>query len=82
MKAHRIRKAKSLYTNKRKHIFLEIEKNRWLEVESLSRVNWDTIMAFLKCEKETGIRAVSFTDQSFQVGTIKDWDDAGIIKKN
>jgi len=81
MKTHRIRQAKSLYAKKRKHIFLEIEKNRWLEIESLARVNCDTIMAFLNNEKETGIKAVGFTDQSFQIGTIKDWEEAGIIKK-
>jgi hypothetical protein len=80
VEAHRIRKAKSLYDKESYHIFLEVEKNRWLEIESLNGVNYDSIQAFLKCEKETGIRVVGFTDQNFQWGTIKDWDHSGIIK--
>lgn len=80
MEAHRIRKAKSLYDKDSCHIFLEVEKNRWLEIESLNGVNYKSIQAFLKCEKETGIRIVGFTDKNFQWGTIKDWDHSGIIK--
>jgi hypothetical protein len=80
MKAHRIRKAKPLYDQTRDHIFLEIEKNRWLEIESLDGLNYDSIQAFLKCEKDVGLRVVGFTDQNFQWGTIKDWSDSGIIR--
>jgi len=77
---HRIRKAKKLYQKDKYHIFLELEKNRWLEIESLEGVTYASIQAFLNCEMETGIRAVGFTDQNFQWGTIKDWDHSGIIK--
>ena len=80
MEAHRIRKAKPLYDKESFHIFLEVEKNRWLEIETLNGVNYDSIQAFLQCEKKTGIRVVGFTDQNFQWGTIKDWDHSGIIK--
>jgi len=80
VKAHRIRKAKKLYDKERYHIFLEVEKNRWFEIESLNGVTYDSIQTFLKCEKETGIRVVGFTDKSFQWGTIKDWLHSGIIK--
>jgi hypothetical protein len=81
MNVHRVRKAKALYDQEKFHIFLEVEKNRWLEIESLAGISYDSIRAFLKMEKDTGIRAVGFTDTSFQVGTIKDWDDAGVIRK-
>jgi len=77
---HRIRKAKRLYDTSRFHIFLEVEKNRWLEIESLNGVTYDSIQKFLKSEKETGIRVVGFTDQNFQWGTIKEWEHSGIIK--
>ncbi len=80
MEVHRIRKAKRLYESGKFHIFLEVEKNRWLEIESLDNVNYDSIQTFLKYEKETGIRVVGFTDKSFQLGTIKDWFHSGIIK--
>ena len=52
MEAHRIRKAKSLYVPVKDHIFLEVEKNRWLEIESLDRLNYDSIQAFLESEKK------------------------------
>lgn len=81
MKVHRVRKAKSLYSKDKPHIFLEIEKNRWIEIESLDGVTYEAVRDFLKVEKETGIKVVGFTDISFQVGTIKDWDDTGIIRK-
>lgn len=80
MEVHRIRKAKSLYHKERYHILLEVEKDRWLEIESLNGVTYASIQTFLKCEKKTGIRVVGFTDKSFQWGTIKDWDHSGIIK--
>ena len=80
MHVHRIRKSKKLYKKGEHHIFLEVEKNRWLEIESLDSVTYDTIQTFLNCEKETGLRVVGFTDQNFQWGTIKDWEHSGIIK--
>jgi hypothetical protein len=80
-KVHRVRKAKPLYNKDKPHIFLEVEKNRWLEIESLTGITYDSILKFLKSEKETGIKVVGFTDTSFQVGTVKGWDDAGVIKK-
>jgi hypothetical protein len=80
VEVHRIRKAKTLYDKKRYHIFLEVEKNRWLEIESLNGVTYDSIQTFLECEKETRIRMVGFTDQNFQWGTIKEWNHSGIIK--
>ena len=80
MEVHRIRKAKALYDKEKYHIFLEVEKNRWLELESLDGVTYESIQTFLKCEKETGIRIVGFTDLNFQWGTIKDWSHSGIIK--
>lgn len=80
MKAHRIRTAKSLYDQARDHVFLEIERNRWLEIESMDGLNYDSIQAFLKCEKETGLRVVGFTDRNFQWGTIKNWRDSGIVR--
>jgi hypothetical protein len=80
MKAHRIRIAKSLYDLARDHVFLEVERDRWLEIESMDGLNYDSIQAFLKCEKETGLRVVGFTDRNFQWGTIKEWHDAGIIR--
>lgn len=64
----------------RDHIFLEVEKNRWLEIEDLHGLDHDSIQAFLDCEKRTGLRVVGFTDQNFQWGTVKDWADSGIIK--
>jgi len=79
MEVHRIRKAKRLYESDIYHIFLEVEKNRWLEIESLNNVNYDSIQRFLKYEKETGIKTVGFTDKNFQLGTIKDWFHSGII---
>jgi hypothetical protein len=78
--AHRIRKAKRLYDKSRFHIFLEVEKNRWLEIESLSDVTYESIQKFLQTEKETGIRVVGFTDQNFQWGTKKEWEHSGVIK--
>ena len=80
MDVHRIRKAKKLYKKDQYHIFVEVEKNRWLEIETLNGVNYDSIKNFLRCEKETGIKVVGFTDQNFQWGTIKDWEHSGIIK--
>lgn len=80
MKAHRIRKAKSLYDPAKDHIFLEVERNRWLEIESLGLLDYNSIQAFLECEKKTGLRVVGFTDQNFQWGTIKEWRDSGIIR--
>ena len=80
MEAHRIRIAKKLYKEKESHFFLEVEKNRWLEIESLKDVDYESIQKFLEREKETGIRIVGFTDQNFQWGTIKDWEHSGIIK--
>jgi hypothetical protein len=77
---HRIRKARRHYDKTRYHIFLEVETNRWLEIESLNGVTYDSIQRFLKSEKETGIRVVGFTDQNFQWGTIKEWEHSGIIK--
>lgn len=79
MEVHRIRKARRLY-KQGYHVFLEMEKNRWLEIESLVGVTHDSIHVFLECEQETGIRPVGFTDQHFQWGTIKDCDHSGIIK--
>lgn len=80
MDAHRIRKARRLYDKSRYHIFLEVEKNRWLEIETLDGVTYDSIQSFLDSEKETGIRVVGFTDQNFQWGTIKEWEHSGIIR--
>jgi hypothetical protein len=80
MNVHRVRKSKSLYDNARDHIFLEVEKNRWLEIESLDGLTHDSIETFLDCEVRTRLRVVGFTDQNFQWGTIKDWIDSGIIK--
>ena len=80
MEVHRIRIAKKLYTKNESHIFLEVEKNRWLEIESLQYVNYESIKLFLESEEQTGIKTVGFTDQNFQWGTIKDWSHSGIIK--
>lgn len=80
MDVHRIRKAKKLYKKGKYHIFVEVEKNRWLEIESLNGITHDSIQDYLNCEKETRIRVVGFTDQNFQWGTIKDWEHSGIIK--
>ena len=80
MHVYRVRKAKKLYKKGEHHIFLEVEKNRWLEIETLDGITYDSIQAFLNCEKETGIKVVGFTDQNFQWGTIKDWEHSGIIK--
>jgi hypothetical protein len=80
VEAHRIRKAKRLYDKTKYHIFLEVEKNRWLEIESLNGVTYDSIQTFLDTERETGIQVVGFTDQNFQWGTIKEWEHSGIIK--
>jgi hypothetical protein len=80
VEAHRIRKARRLYDKTRYHIFLEVEKNRWLEVESLNEVTYDSIQSFLECEKETGIRVVGFTDKNFQWGTIKEWEHSGVVR--
>lgn len=80
MEAHRIRKARRLYKEGQYHIFLEVEKNRWLEIESLEGVTYASIQKFLECEKETGIKIVGFTDQNFQWGTIKDWEHSGLIR--
>ena len=80
MDVHRIRKAKKLYEKGKYHIFIEVEKNRWLEIETLDGITYDSIQTFLKCEKETGIRVAGFTDQNFQWGTVKDWNHSGIIK--
>ena len=80
MKVHRIRKAKRLYDKEKHHIFLEVEKNRWLEIESLNGVTFDSLQAFLEYENTTGIKIVGFTDQNFQWGTIKDWSHSGVIK--
>jgi hypothetical protein len=80
MNAHRIRTAKALSEGARDHIFLEVEKNRWLEIEDLHGLDHDSIQAFLDSEKRTGLRVVGFTDQNFQWGTVKDWADSGIIK--
>lgn len=52
MEVHRIRKAKALYDKEKYHIFLEVEKNRWLELESLDGVTYESIQAFLECEKK------------------------------
>ena len=80
MEAHRIRKAKRLYKKNEWHIFLEVEKNRWLEVESIDNLNHESIHKYLDGEKKSGIRVVGFTDQNFQWGTIKDWTHSGVIK--
>ncbi len=61
-------------------MFPEVEKSRWLEIESPKSVTYDSIQNFIKCEKETGIKIVGFTDQNFQWGTIKDRDHSAIIK--
>jgi hypothetical protein len=81
MEAHRIRKAKRRYTENDTHIFLEVEKNRWLEVETLDNINYESIHEYLEIERKTGMRVVGFTDQNFQWGTIKDWTHAGLIRK-
>lgn len=78
--AHRVRTAKRRYTNDGKHIFIEIEPSRWVEVETLEGVDYDSIQEFLECERKTGIKIVGFTDQNFQWGTVKDWSHAGVIK--
>ncbi len=80
MIAHRIRTSKPLYDGAREHVFLEVERNRWLEIETPEKVDHDSIHAFLDCEVRTGLRVIGFTDQNFQWGTVKDWTDSGIIK--
>jgi len=79
LKAHRIRKAKNIYDKSKFYIFLEVEKGRWLQIETLNGVTHDSIHTYLQSEQETGIKIVGFTDQNFQWGTIKDWDHSGII---
>jgi len=80
MKVHRLRRSKAPYSGTGEHIFLEVEKNRWLEIEGWHGLDHDSIQAFLDCEARTGLRVVGFTDQNFQWGTIKEWTDSGIIK--
>lgn len=80
LKIHRIRKAKTLYNPGVEHILLEFETNRWLEIETLEGITKVGIDAYLSTEQQTGIRAVGFTEQSFQNGVIKDWDHSGWIK--
>jgi hypothetical protein len=80
MNVHRVRKAKSMSDSAGEHIFLEVEKNRWLEIESLAGLSYDSIQAFLEIERTTGLRVVGFSDQNFQWGTIKDWSDCGVIR--
>lgn len=80
MEAHRIRVAKRRYIKEGKHIFLEVEKNRWLEIESLDKVNFENIKKFMEAEKETGIKIVGFTEQNFQWGTVKDWSHSGVVR--
>ena len=58
-----------------------MEKNRWLEIESLDRINHESIHTYLKGEKESGIQVVGFTEQNFQWGTIKDWAHSGVVKE-
>jgi hypothetical protein len=77
---HRVRRAKAPCDGAGDHIFVEVEKNRWLEVESLDGLGHESIQAFLECEVRTGLRVVGFTDQNFQWGTVKDWTDSGMIR--
>ncbi len=76
----RIRKSKDLYNPLILHNFVEVEKNRWIEIESLEKVTKESIIQFLEMEEQTGMKVIGFTEQSFQVGTIKDWDHSGWIK--
>lgn len=80
LEIYRIRKSKDLYNPLLMHNFIEVEKNRWIEIESLENVTKASIEAFLEMEEKTGIKVIGFTEQSFQVGTIKDWDHSGWIK--
>jgi hypothetical protein len=77
--AHRIRKAKNIYDKSQFYIFLEVEKSRWLQIESLDGVTHDSIHSYLQSERDSGIKIVGFTDRNFQWGTIKDWDHSGVI---
>lgn len=80
LEIHRIRKSIDFYDRTREHIFVEFDKDKWYEIESLDGITKADIDSYNEMENKTGIKLIAFTERSFQNGVIKDWDHSGWIK--
>ena len=77
METHRIRSAKSTDKKTQPHVFLEIEKDTWLEV--MPAFDHCSIHKLLADEKRKGIHYIRFASRAFHIGLINNWDEAGYI---
>jgi len=78
MKKHRVRKANCIDSSGKDHLFIEVEKDRWLECKKV--VPHKVIHQYLKGEKRSNIMELGFATRAFDVGLIRDWREAGSIK--
>jgi hypothetical protein len=77
MENHRIRIAKSLLKNNNDHIFIEMEKDSWLEVEKIP--THKAIHAFLKTAEIEKVFPVYLSSRLFSNDAIKNWNEIGTI---
>jgi len=82
MKIHRVRIADPVDGEKSSHIFVEVEKDRWLETEKIpSECSHSAVHKILLQEEESGEKHVGFNSRAFKIGMIKNWYEGLSIKQ-
>lgn len=75
MKLHRVRSAHPIDNKPDRHWFVEVERDRWLEIQPSLHPKelHKSIHYTLKKEKRTNIFNIAFATRAFQIGVISNW---------
>ena len=71
MKIHRTRKCSSIDDNPKDHLFVEMKKNKWLEVGKIP--THEAIHSELKKEEKAHQHSIMIAERYFRIGGIKNW---------
>ena len=80
MKTHRIREAKAMDGTGKPHTFIEVTKDSWLEIGK-GMLTHENIHHSLDEEKKNNCYNIRLASRAFDIGIIKDWQEAGEVKE-
>jgi len=77
MKKHRVRKAKCIDDTGKDHLFIEIERETWMEVKELP--THKAIENYNNKQKGLKGKPIHYETRAFDIGLIKNWKESDPI---
>jgi len=71
MRVHHVRTAKSIDDNPKRHLFVEFERDSWLELKEIPPHS--AIHQFIKQERKNNVYNMRVDSRAFRIGIIKNW---------